>query len=698
MGPKRILTILLAGLYIIAGANPFPQKTQQVRALAYDPGFTLPKASQKNVKTAYFAGPLRVDPANPRYLTDGNGKAIFLAGSNYWNLFQDGGRTNPPPAFDFNAFINFAVAHGFNYMKPHVWEQAWHQSSGDDWYTQPTIYKRTGPGNALDGGPKFDVRQFNDAYFSRLRARVIQAGQAGIYVGIPIFDRFSVRDGNTMSDQWLGHPFHASNNINGIDGDPTHQGNGLDTETLINPAVTAYQEAYTRHVIDVLNDLDNVIWEVAQEPDGTYSRNGYDAEGWVSHFIDYIHTYEGTKPKQHPILFSVFYPAGNNDILFASNAEMVAPNGDGGFDHDSPVLNGKKVVLVDTDHISWTETNGRDWAWKSFTQGAGGFAIMDGGYSNYDDQGGGATYNAAENFRYNLGWILDYASRINLAAMTPKPNLCSSNYCLANAVGKGAEYLAYLPNGGSININLSATSETLNVEWFNPATGASTHAGTINGGGTRTLNTPFSGDSVLYLASNSLGTFTDVPFTHPYFADIETLYANGLTGGCSTNPLKFCPDQIMDRAQAAVFMMRGTYGSGYVPNPSAILFQDNWSKGTWARPWAESMRETGLTSGCQTSPLLYCPWVQLPREQVVIFALKMKYGNSYLPPAATGTVFADLTDPNYYATSWAEKAYADGLILSCGSSGGKPKFCPSVLVSRGLGAYVIVRAKNLTMP
>jgi len=82
----------------------------------------------------------------------------------------------------------------------------------------------------------------------------------------------------------------------------------------------------------------------------------------------------------------------------------------------------------------------------------------------------------------------------------------------------------------------------------------------------------------------------------------------------------------------------------------------------------------------------------------VIFALKMKYGNSYLPPAATGTVFADLTDPNYYATSWAEKAYADGLILSCGSSGGKPKFCPSVLVSRGLGAYVIVRAKNLTMP
>ena len=110
------------------------------------------------------------------------------------------------------------------------------------------------------------------------------------------------------------------------------------------------------------------------------------------------------------------------------------------------------------------------------------------------------------------------------------------------------------------------------------------------------------------------------------------------------------------------------------------------------------MFNRGLTSGCSLSPLMYCPWYSLPREQVVIFGLKMKYGNGYLPPPATGTVFADLTDPSYYATSWAEQAYADGLLPACGVSEGKPKFCPKVLVTRGLGAYVIVRAKNLTMP
>ncbi len=94
----------------------------------------------------------------------------------------------------------------------------------------------------------------------------------------------------------------------------------------------------------------------------------------------------------------------------------------------------------------------------------------------------------------------------------------------------------------------------------------------------------------------------------------------------------------------------------------------------------------------------YCPWDQIPREQAVIFALRLKYGNNYIPQPATGTLFADMTDPGFYATSWAEQAYKEGIIRECGMSGGKPKLCPKALVSRGLAAYMIVRAKNLSMP
>ncbi len=204
----------------------------------------------------------------------------------------------------------------------------------------------------------------------------------------------------------------------------------------------------------------------------------------------------------------------------------------------------------------------------------------------------------------------------------------------------------------------------------------------------------FSLDEIQY----EFDIFADVPDTHPYYQDIEILYANGLTAGCSTNPLKFCPDQVMNRGQAAVFMLKGNFGSGYLPSPAQHIFKDDWSKGTWAEPWAEAMRREGLSAGCLASPLKYCPWDQIPREQAVIFALRLKYGNTYTPPAATGTLFADMTNPGYYATAWAEQAYRDGLLPNCGISAGKPKICPKDLVSRGLGAYMIVRAKNLTMP
>jgi formylglycine-generating enzyme required for sulfatase activity/V8-like Glu-specific endopeptidase len=203
-----------------------------------------------------------------------------------------------------------------------------------------------------------------------------------------------------------------------------------------------------------------------------------------------------------------------------------------------------------------------------------------------------------------------------------------------------------------------------------------------------------SGQSYAIIKGSS---FTDVPTTHLYFNDIEILYANNMTGGCQTSPLKFCPDQIMNRAQAAAFMLRGNFGQSYVPPVPQHIFHDDWTKGPWAEGWAEGMKDEGFSAGCLANPMKYCPWDQIPREQAVIFALKLKNGKLYTPPPATGTLFADMTNPSFYATAWAEQAYKDGLIPNCGMSGGKPKICPKELVSRGLAAYMIVRAKNLTM-
>jgi hypothetical protein len=53
-------------------------------------------------KPAPAKGPLQVHPENPRYFTDGSGKAIFLTGAHTWANFQDIGlapfraSTGPP--------------------------------------------------------------------------------------------------------------------------------------------------------------------------------------------------------------------------------------------------------------------------------------------------------------------------------------------------------------------------------------------------------------------------------------------------------------------------------------------------------------------------------------------------------------------------------------------------------------------------
>ena len=186
---------------------------------------------------------------------------------------------------------------------------------------------------------------------------------------------------------------------------------------------------------------------------------------------------------------------------------------------------------------------------------------------------------------------------------------------------------------------------------------------------------------------------------HPYWEDIEILYANGFTGGCSASPLLFCPETTMDRAQGAVFMLRGLVGTSYVPpvEPFANPFVDSWAPGPWAQRWAQGMLDQGLTAGCSTSPLLYCPWEQMPRAQAAVFGMRLLNGSAYLPPAGTGTVFADVNGSEWYA-GWAEQAYLNGLLPACGMQGGTPLFCPNDLVSRGLGAYMIVRARNLSMP
>jgi hypothetical protein len=52
------------------------------------------------------------------------------------------------------------------------------------------------------------------------------------------------------------------------------------------------------------------------------------------------------------------------------------------------------------------------------------------------------------------------------------------------------------------------------------------------------------------------GMFADVPLDHPFVQWIEQLAREGITGGCATNPARYCPEAPVTRAQMAVFLVR----------------------------------------------------------------------------------------------------------------------------------------------
>jgi hypothetical protein len=459
-------------------------------------GETAPSPAQAGAIRA--KGPLRVHPQNPRYFTDGSTnaagalKAIYLTGSHHWNNLQDSARLGAPVTsrFDYDGYLERLLSLNHNFIRMWAWEGPawWYQGGQNDQYYEPLAWARSSAENALDGKPKFDLDRFNEEYFKRLRSRVIAAREKGIYVGVMLFQGWSIYN-HGYGNPWPGHPFNKANNINGLDGDANGNGEGKEVHTLEAPAVTRRQEAYVRKVIDTLNDLDNVLYEITNET-AIWSRH------WQYHVIRFIKKYESSKPKQHPVGITAFDSGreGSMDALLASPAEWISPQNDGAsgdYQDDPPAADGRKVIISDTDHL-WGVGGERAWVWKSFARGHQPI-YMD---PLRKEKWFSISEAAMEAARRAMGHTRSYAEKMNLAAMTPRNELASTKYCLANP---GVEYLIYQPKPGSaFSVELKAGS--FRYEWFNPAQGEPAASGTVEAsGGPQQFKASFGGDAVLYL-------------------------------------------------------------------------------------------------------------------------------------------------------------------------------------------------------
>lgn len=450
-------------------------------------GAELATARETEVSRRPATGPLRVSSKNPRYFCDASGREVLLVGSHTWNSLVDMGRSDPPEPFDFDAYLAFLERYGHNFIRLWAWDSTtWDTRAngrlGKDFihHAAPLPWARTGPGQALDGKPKFDLTKFEPAYFERLRNRVIAAGQRGMYVSVMLFEGWGMFHGNRRrgtKDEWAwrSHPFHPDNNVNGVDArEKPH--------SLGNPEVNAIQATYLRKVVDTVHDLDNVLYEVINE-------GGEKAWDWW--VVETVRKYEQTKPKQHPIGITG-HGAERLESMVASPADWISPGRNDGFGDDPPAWPGTKVSLLDTDHV-WGVGGNAAWVWKSMVRGHNPL-FMD----PYDGAVLGKRFDPQwEPIRRNLGYARRLAERLDLGAMTPHNALSSTGYCLASP---GNAYVVFIPSGGKATVALRPAAARFAVEWLDPSSGKTTAGPPVEGGADRELIAPFGGAAVAYLS------------------------------------------------------------------------------------------------------------------------------------------------------------------------------------------------------
>ena len=222
---------------------------------------------------------LEPDPSNPRWLIHG-AQHIALSGSGLWGVvYLDG--------LDFASHNTHATTWGANSNRASLFSFIHFQglSTARPW-------QRPGPGTANDGGAKFNLNMFDEAYWTRTKQYFQDCVNRGIYPVIQIWGEPYI-EGNNV-DRWYVHPFHPDNNINNIPDLPSGT-TGADRDhyfyNVNNPTLLFYQEKFVTKALDELAGFP-VIWDIGNEV-------GLDtgiSSSWIQHWADFFDAYEASHP------------------------------------------------------------------------------------------------------------------------------------------------------------------------------------------------------------------------------------------------------------------------------------------------------------------------------------------------------------------------------------------------------------------
>jgi len=196
--------------------------------------------------------------------------------------------------------------------------------------------------------------------------------------------------------------------------------------------------------------------------------------------------------------------------------------------------------------------------------------------------------------------------------------------------------------------------------------------------------------NTVVISTPASSVFADVPLTHWANSYIERLYFAGIIGGCSINPLNYCPDKLVTRAEMAVVLLKSMHGSSYAPPAvgASTGFADV-PVSHWAAAWIKQLAVEGIISGCGAGN--YCPDAPVNRAVMAVLLLKAKHGSGYTPPVVgASTGFSDVP-VSHWAAAYIKQLVAEGITSGCGGG----LYCPNANVTRAQLAVFLVKTFNI---
>ena len=206
------------------------------------------------------ADDLRLHPDNPRYfLFRGKPTVVITSGEHYGAVLN--------LDFDYRRYFDTLKADGLNGTR--IFSGTYVETGGNFGIAANTLdpakgrfispWARSTTDGYADGGAKFDLTRFDEAYVTRLRDVLKEASARGIIVELVLFCPLY------EDSMWAVSPMNPVNNVNGF---PPIRREDVLTLDKSGPLL-AVQEAVARHLVAAVAGFDNVYIEICNEPYAT---------------------------------------------------------------------------------------------------------------------------------------------------------------------------------------------------------------------------------------------------------------------------------------------------------------------------------------------------------------------------------------------------------------------------------------------